>query len=198
VAVILMLASQRPANALWWIAGWALSTFATGLVVVLVIGEVDVSGQRAHSTTACVVQLVLSVLLALAAARIWSRRPAQTGAPPGEPRWMARVGAMRPLVAFALGAFWINVALVVAAAVDTLRADLGTSESVAVCALFAVASSSVQLALVAYARLRPMAAAARLQDLRMWVTGHQQPVMAGVALVLAIWFGAQGLTGLAG
>ncbi len=110
---------------------------------------------------------------------------------------MERIGAMRPVVAFGLGAFWINVALVAAAAVDTLRADVGKANSVTACALFAIVSSSAQIAIVAYARLRRASAAVRLQRVRTWITDNQQGVTAGVALALAIWFGAQGLTGLA-
>jgi hypothetical protein len=30
VAVILMLASDRPSNAVWWLTGWTLSTFVVG------------------------------------------------------------------------------------------------------------------------------------------------------------------------
>jgi hypothetical protein len=195
--VILMLASERPGNAIWWIAGWALSTFVTGILVVLVIGEIDPPGSRSNSTTACVLQVVLGALLALAAARLWSRRPARTGLEPKEPGWIARIGTMRPLVAFGLGAFWINAALVVAAGVDALRADLGTTEAVTICLVFAIASSAAQVAIVAYTRLRPAAATERLQDMRHWITANQYALTAGVALALSIWFVAQGAAGLA-
>lgn len=192
-----MLASGRPRNAIWWIAGWTLSTFVTGLAVVLVIGQIDPPGSRTNSTTACVVQLVLGALLALAAARLWSRRPARSGVEPKEPGWVGRIGTMRPLVAFGLGAFWINVALVMAAGVDTLRADGGTTEAVTVCVLFAIASAAAQVAIVAYTRLRPAAAAVRLQAVRHWITVNQYALTAGVAVALAIWFVVQGATGLA-
>jgi hypothetical protein len=34
VAVILMLASDRPSNSVMWLVGWTLSTMAIGVVVV--------------------------------------------------------------------------------------------------------------------------------------------------------------------
>ena len=178
VAVILMLASKRPSNAVWWMTGWTLSTVITGAFVYLVIGSVDESGQRAHSMTACVVQLVLGGLLLAVALRVWSRRPARTGVPPTEPGWMQRIDAMRPIVAFGLGAFWINSALVIAAAVDTLRADLSTATSLAVCVLFSVASAVAQAAIILYARLRPGPAKARLQGIQAWIMQNQQGVIA--------------------
>ena len=64
---------------------------------------------------ACVVQVVLGVLLLIAGARFWVRRPARTGKLPKEPGWMTRIGKMRPVWAFLIGAFWINTTLVVAA-----------------------------------------------------------------------------------
>ena len=44
---------------------------------------------------------------------------------------MTRIGKMSPIWAFLIGAFWINTTLVVAAAVDTLRAELSNRESIA-------------------------------------------------------------------
>ena len=55
---------------------------------------------------------------------------------------MARIGKMRALWAFLIGAFWINTALVVAAGVDTLRAELSTGQSLAVFAVFAWSQGS--------------------------------------------------------
>jgi ribose/xylose/arabinose/galactoside ABC-type transport system permease subunit len=195
--VILMLASERPSNAIWWTAGWTLSTFATGLAVVLVLGEVDVSGSRANSTAACVVQVLLGALLLAVAARVWRRRPARTGVPNSEPRWLDRIGRLRPLVAFGLGAFWINAALVVAAALETLRADLPTGESVAVCAWFAVVCGAVQGGIIVAVRVRPARASAALQGLRWWITRNQQAAIVGAAILLALWVGGRGIAGLA-
>jgi hypothetical protein len=196
--VILMLASERPANAIWWTLGWTLSTFATGLVVVLVVGEADPAGSRADSTAICALQIVLGLVLLAVAARVWRRRPTRTGVPNREPQWLERIGQIRPLVAFGFGAFWINAALVVAAALETLRADLPAGQSVLVCAWFALLTGAAQAGIIILARLRPARTAAALHELRWWITRNQQATIAVVALVLAVWIGGRGIAGLAG
>ena len=43
VAVILMLASDRPSNAVWWLLGWTLSTFGVGYLIIFVFNGFDFS-----------------------------------------------------------------------------------------------------------------------------------------------------------
>jgi hypothetical protein len=60
---------------------------------------------------------------------------------------MTRISDMRPVAAFLIGAFWINTTLVLAAAVDVLRAELPKGQSLAVFAAFTLGTLSVQGAL---------------------------------------------------
>jgi hypothetical protein len=142
--------------------------------------------------------VLLGLLLLFAAARFWSRRPARTGTLPKEPGWMTRIGQMRPLWAFLIGAFWINTSLVVAAGVDTLRAGLPTKQSLAVFAAFTVVTLLVQGALILYARLLPEHAAIGLMRIREWTTRNQDAALAIVALVLGVWLAGKGIGGLRG
>jgi hypothetical protein len=198
VAVILMLASDRPSNSIAWLAGWTLSTFGIGLLVVFFFGGYDFSSATTPTTAASVIQVLLGVLLLLAAARFWSRRPARTGQTPKEPGWMTRIGQMKPLWAFLIGGFWINTALVVAAAVDTLRADLSNGESIAVFAAFSLVTASVQGALILYAYVVPKRAAVGLKRIREWIARNQQAALAMISLVLAVWLASKGIRGLGG
>jgi hypothetical protein len=191
-----MLASDRPSNAIAWLAGWTLSTFAVGVLIILFFGGYDFSTSGTPSTIACVVQVLLGVLLLVAAGRFWSRRPARTGKLPKEPGWMARIGKMRAIWAFLIGAFWINTTLVVAAGVDTLRAELPTNESIAVFAAFTFVTILVQGALILYAYLLPKRAAVGLKGIREWIARNQEAALAVVALVLAVWLAAKGIKGL--
>jgi len=191
-----MLASDRPSNAVAWLAGWTVSTFGIGALIILFLGGYDFSTGGTPSTVACVVQVVLGVLLLVAAGRFWSRRPARTGKLPKEPGWMARIGKMRPIWAFLIGAFWINTALVVAAGVDALRAELPTGESIAVFAAFTLVTISVQGALIVYAYALPKRAAVGLGGIREWIARNQEAALAVVALVLAVWLAAKGIKGL--
>ncbi len=198
VAVILMLASDRPSNAVWWLVGWTLSTFGIGVLIVLFFGGYDFSKSTTPTKAACIVQVALGVLLLMAAARFWARRPARTGQLPKEPGWMTRIGKMSPVWAFLIGAFWINTTLVVAAGIDTLRAELSNRQSIVVFAAFTLVTLCVQGALILYAYLLPKRAAVGLTRIREWITRNQQAALAVVALVLAVWLGSQGISGLLG
>ena len=198
VAVILMLSSDRPSNAVAWLVGWTLSTFAIGVLIVLFFGGLDYSGNSTPTTVACVVQVLLGLLLLLAAARFWALRPARTGKLPKEPNWMTRIDKMKPVWAFLIGAFWINTALVVAAGVDTVRTNLPNGESIAVFAVFTVITTAVQGALILYAYVLPKQAAIGLKRIREWITQKQQTVLTVVALVLGIWLAGKGIRGLRG
>ncbi len=191
-----MLASDRPSNAVAWLAGWTLSTFGIGVLIILFFGGYDFSSSGTPSTVACIVQVALGVLLLVAAGRFWSRRPARTGKLPKEPGWMARIGKMRAIWAFLIGAFWINTTLVVAAGVDTLRAELPINESIAVFAAFTLVTILVQGALILYAYLLPKRAAVGLKGIREWIARNQEAALAVVALVLAVWLAAKGIKGL--
>jgi Sap, sulfolipid-1-addressing protein len=196
--VILMLASDRPANAVWWLAGWTVSTFGIGLLIVLFFNGFDYSGSRTPGRAACIVQVVIGLLLLVAAARFWARRPARSGKLPKEPGWMARIGRMSPIWAFLIGAFWINTTLVAAAAVDTLRAELATGQSLAIFAAFTLVTLLVQGALILYAHLLPRHATIGLTRIREWIARNQNVALAVIALALAIWLTSKGISGLRG
>ncbi len=198
VAVILMLASDRPSNSVAWLVGWTLSTLAIGVLIVVFLGGYDFSRSSTPTTVACVVQVLLGVLLLLAAGRFWARRPARTGKLPEEPGWMTRIGKMSPVFAFLIGAFWINTTIVIAAGVDTLRAELSNGESMVVFAAFTLITVSVQGGLILYAYVLPKHSAIGLRRIREWIARNQQAALSVVALILAVWFGSQGLRGLLG
>ena len=111
---------------------------------------------------------------------------------------MARIGKMSPLWAFLIGAFWINTTLVVAAGVDTLRANLSNGKSLVVLAAFTLATLSVQGTLSLYAYVLPERAAIGLKLIRDWIARNQQAALSVVAFALAIWFASQGIQGLRG
>jgi Sap-like sulfolipid-1-addressing protein len=198
VAVILMLSSDRPSNSVAWLAGWTLSTLGIAVVIVLFFGGSDFSRNSTPTTVACVVQVLLGALLLVAAARFWVRRPARTGTVAKEPGWMSRIGKMRPIWAFLIGAFWINTTVVIAAGVDTLRAGLSNRDSLVVLVGFTLVTLSVQGAMILYAYVLPERAAVGLSRIREWIARNQQAAAAVVAFVLAVWFAAQGISGLAG
>ena len=193
-----MLASDRPSNAVAWLVGWTLSTFSIGVLIVFFLGGYDFSPKSTPTIVACVVQLVLGLLLLIAAARFWARRPARTGRLPKEPGWMKRIGKLRPVWAFLIGAFWINTTLVIAAGVDTLRANLSRWESIAAFGFFTLITVSVQGTLIVYAYVAPEHASVGLGRIREWTARNQEVALAVVAALLAVWFAGKGIRGLRG
>lgn len=111
---------------------------------------------------------------------------------------MTRIGELSPVWAFLIGAFWINTTVVIAAGVDTLRADLSNGQSLVVFAAFTLVTVSVQGGLILYAYALPKRAAIGLKAIREWIARNQQAALAVVALVLAVWFAGQGIRGLLG
>ncbi len=196
IAVILMLASDRPVNSVGWIAGWTLSTFVIGVVFVLFLGGYDFSKATTPTKAASIAQIALGVLLLLASVRFWARRPARTGKLPTEPGWMKKISSMRFIWAFLIGAFWINTTLVVAAAIDTVRANLPDGESIVVFALFTLVTVSVQGALILYAYAMPERAGVGLARFRERVARNQDVGLAVIALVIGSWLISKGIRGL--
>jgi hypothetical protein len=196
IAVILMLASDRPSNSIGWIVGWTLSTFAIGLVFVFLLSGYDFSSGSTPTKAASIAQLVLGVLLFAASLRFWSRRPARSGKLPAEPGWMKKIGAMRIIWAFLIGAFWINTSLVVAAGIDTVRANLPDGEAIAVFAVFTLITLSVQGVLILYAYAMPERAGVGLARFRERIARNQDVGLAVIALLLGIWLAAKGIRGL--
>ena len=111
---------------------------------------------------------------------------------------MTRIGELRPVWAFLIGAFWINTTVVIAAGVDTLRADLSRGDSLVAFAAFTLITVSVQGGLILYAYLLPSHAAIGLRGIREWISRNQEAALAIVALVLAAWFAGEGIRGLLG
>jgi hypothetical protein len=109
---------------------------------------------------------------------------------------MGRIGKLSPVWAFLIGAFWINTTLVIAAAVDTLRANLSNGESIAVFGVFTLITVSVQGALILYAYVLPERASIGLARIREWIARNQQVALAVVAILLAIWLAGKGIRGL--
>ena len=191
-----MLASDRPSNAYAWATGWTLSTFAVAALVVLVFNNQDFSSGSSASTASYAVELTIGGLLLWAGARFWRRRPARTGKLPKQPKWMKAVGEMRARWVFLLGAFWINVALVLPAANAILQADLSTTDSLIACAVFALLTASVQAAMIIYSLVRSKQAELGLGRIREWIARNQEAAMAVICLALAVWLVSQSVYNL--
>ena len=111
VAVIVLLsAKSRPRGAIAFVAGWVTSILLTGgLIIGLYRGAHSKPGPSATNAMLGV-QFALGVLLLALAAKKWSRRAA-ADLSAAEPKWLRTLDRMRPIVAFGLGMFWVNLVL---------------------------------------------------------------------------------------
>jgi hypothetical protein len=197
VAVIVLLSARSgPRGAIAFVAGWIASILLVGgLIIGLYKGEHSEPGAAAGNAMLGV-QLVLGVLLLALATRKWSGRSA-VDPNASEPRWLTALDRMRPIVAFGLGMFWVNLVFVVAAALAVADAKLTRSGAVAAYLFYALlATLGVATILIVYYS-NPDRARERLANMRSWLARNNTGVVASVFAVIGLVFIARGLIGLA-
>jgi Sap, sulfolipid-1-addressing protein len=125
--VVLLSAKSRPRGAIAFVTGWVASILVTGGLIIGLYKGADSKPGASAANAMLGVQLALGVLLLAMAARKWSGR---AGADPSaEPKWLRALDRMRPIVAFGLGMFWVNLVFVVAAAIAVADADLSRTDA---------------------------------------------------------------------
>jgi threonine/homoserine/homoserine lactone efflux protein len=201
IAVILMLFSSRarvngPAFVLGWVVGLAVLCAA----VYAVANAADVSADQDASDTTFWIKLGLGVLLLLAAARNWRKRPAP-GTEPSLPKWMTAVEHFTPVKALTTGVVLgavnpKNLALTIGAAASVAQAGVSTSDAVVALAFFVVLASLATGGTVVLYLVGGERATHVLDGWRAWLSSHGSAVMAVLLLVFGVVLFSQGLRGL--
>lgn len=196
VAVIVLLsAKSRPRGAIAFVAGWVASILVTG---ALIIGLYKGAGSKPGPSAANAmlgVQFALGVLLLATAARKWSRRVAAD--PIAEPKWLRALDRMRPIVAFGLGMFWVNLVFVVAAAIAVADADLSRTDAALAYLFYALLATLGVAAILAIYYANQARAQERLAGMRSWVTRNNVAVVSAMIAAVGLAFIVRGLIGLA-
>ena len=197
VAVIVLLsAKSRPRGAIAFVAGWVASILLTGgLIIGTYSGTRSKPGSSAGNAMLGI-QFALGVLLLALAARRWSRRPA-TDASTTKPKWLGALDRMRPIVAFGLGMFWVNLVLVVAAALAVADADLSNTDAALAYLLYALLATLGVAAILAVYYVNRARAEARLAGMRSWLTEHNAAVVSAMLAAVGLVFIVRGLIGVA-
>jgi hypothetical protein len=144
--------------------------------------------------------IVIGVLMLISAYKKWAKEE-DPDAPP--PRWMAAVGSLSALKAFAIGAAVIAISgkhwVFTLGAIGVLeRAHLGPPVSVALFLCYVLVAQAFGLiAMIAYA-LSPQQAGRALGAIRKWLERNSRPVMIAVYSMFGLFFLYKGITGLAG
>jgi hypothetical protein len=198
IAVILILFSDRAkVNGPAFLGGWVIGLAVAATIVYLLSQAGDVGTSSSSSDSVSWGKIVLGVVLLGLARRNWAKRP-KSGEQPALPKWMGTVETISPLRAFGLAVLLSvvnpkNLILAVGAAAGLGQLDLSTGDAIVSLAVFvAVASISVAFAVI-YQFVGGAKARATLDDLKAWMTEHNNAVMAVLFLVFGVVLISKGI-----
>jgi threonine/homoserine/homoserine lactone efflux protein len=201
IAVILMLFTSRAKqNSLSFLIGWVIGVVVAMSILISVASTQDLAPGGEPSDTSSWIKLILGLLLILGAVRDWRSRPAP-GAEPKMPAWMQKIDTMKPGGAFGL-AFLLsavnpkNLLLTAGAAVTIAQANLSSSDTIIVVAVFTlIGSCTVAIPTIAYlimgSKVQP-----QLDSAKAWLSINNTTVMAVLLLVIGVSLFGKGLGGL--
>jgi Sap, sulfolipid-1-addressing protein len=190
IAIVLMLftARARP-NGLAFLLAWLAGLGAVFTVLYLLSDPLDLGTDDAATEGVAWLKVGLGVLLLMAAARKWHRRPAP-GEPGTVPGWMAGLGGVGPARAAGIGLLLAvnpkNLLLGVGAATNLAALAATGGEAVAAGVAFVLVGSAGVIAAVVYERVGGAAARTRLDDAKGWLMANSATVL----MVLYVVFGA--------
>ncbi len=197
-AMILLLASERGVlKGLGYVLGWLLTLVVIVAVTVLLTGGKPVMPKSSGSTAALAVKLAAGVALVAVAVRR-QRRVARKSeqAPKKQPRWMARIDRVNPLVAAGL-AFVLQPWVLVAAGVATIvEAKLATGLQYFAVFAFCLWCTASYFVLEGYAIVRPDAVKSRLSAILAWINANTDQAIALLSLALGLYLTAKSIYGL--
>jgi len=183
-AFILVLSARGgPRKGLAFILGWLACLVAVIGAVIAATGNNPPRPQTVPSDAALAVKLAVGVALILIA----MRKKRRMGRPRKPSAWMAKLDRLSPLSAAGLAAFLQPWGLVAAGAATVTQAKLATAGSYLALTLFCLLATSSYLYLELYATFAGAGAQARLNELRDWLSSHQDQVIIGVFLLLGFW-----------
>ena len=177
----------RPAVAL--ALGYATALAAIAVAAVVVGDQASTSSEGAGTVTA-VVDLAAGVLLVLAGLRTIRRARRDPGA--GLPSWIARVGSMSVVFAFALGAFLPPYVVAMAAGNEIVRQGLSGELAWVQAAVFTVVACLGVTVPIVVVVASPAGAEARLASWRHWLERHWHTVVSVILLVAGAYLLAKG------
>jgi threonine/homoserine/homoserine lactone efflux protein len=201
IAVILMLFSGRARqNSLAFLVGWVVGIVAAMWILIGVVSTQDLGSGGDPSDTSSWIKLVLGLLLVVAAAGQWRKRP-KSGEEPTMPAWMTKIDSMKPVAAIGLGVLLSalnpkNLLLIAGAAVVIAQADLGSADTAIVVGVFTlIGASTVAVPTLGYlflgAKIQP-----KLDSAKAWLSANNTTVMAVLLLVIGVTLLGKGLGAL--
>jgi hypothetical protein len=199
IAEILLLFSKKPvAAASAYLVGFAVGVALVLGILILVANAVDLS-KSGPSKGAGTVQLVVGVLLLVAAVRRFRHRPQHDEVAP-QPKWMNGIESFTPGKALGVGAVLgaanpKNIAVGIAAGAAVSSAGMSTGQSiVSIVVYVVVAAAGVAAPLVVMVGLGDKAQGI-LDNWKTWLGLNNATVMAVLLLVFGVVLVGKGIAG---
>jgi len=131
----------------------------------------------------------------LVSARAFRRRSRQPGSAE-TPKWLDRLDQTNWLLAVLVGTFMLTYSLTVAAAIEILKANVSTLDSVVAFAVFALASITTIAAPIAVVLIAPESSAERLARWRRWLLGNSRTIGLIALIIIGALLIARGVNDL--
>jgi len=198
IAVILIVFSNRArVNGPAFLLGWVLGLAVVSTAVYLFADAADAATDSTTSDGISWGKIVLGVVLLGLARRKFAQRPG-AGHTAALPNWMATVETISPVKAAGLAVVLAvvnpkNLVLAVGAATGLGQLGLDTDDAVVALVVFVAVASLSILLVVGYDLLGGQRARSSLDDMKAWLTEHNDAVMAVLFLVFGVVLIAKGI-----
>lgn len=198
VAVIALLSlSSGVRRGVAFIVGWLIAVGVIFVLIILVLQGQDFSSRHTSpSRAASWVEVVLGCLLLVVVARTY-RRPQQKPKNQSQPKWLARLDSSHWLLEVVVGLVMLSYALTLAAAAETLKANVGSLDAVLAGLVFGAASIITIAAPLIVVVVAPERAATVLEAWRNWVLTHSRSITLIALVVIGAALIAKGAYDLA-
>jgi threonine/homoserine/homoserine lactone efflux protein len=201
IAVVLMLGTPRArVNGPAFLLGWILGRTIVGAIVLVVVNQVGATEDEEPAKWVSILKLALGALLLLVAVRQWRGRP-QDGGEAKMPSWMQKIdhftaGRSIAVAAVLAGVNPKNLLLTVGAAAAIAETGIDAGEQAIALAVFVFVATLGPGAAVAIYFLLGARAKRILEEMKLWMAGHNAAIMAVICLVIGAKLIGDGISGL--
>ena len=168
-----------------FVVGWVATIALFGVVLVLFPAFDFQRSQTTPSRAASIAELVIGAAL-VAGAVVVHRRPVRETPKDPIPEWLTRLVGRHWAVAFAAGAFMLTYSLTIVAALEILKAHVGTVDQIVAYAVYGVTSILTIMVPILITLVAPERAAATLTAFRQWLTNHSRTISVVLLAVIGL------------
>lgn len=192
LSVVVMMAITGRTRTSWaFAAGWFLS-IGVSCAAVMLLGKSEPSAvEHPNGLLLAILDLVLGVVLAAMAFRLWRAAVRRPDAPP--PKWIGRLADMSVVPALVFGAFMPPAVIAFAAGNELAQRQMSMSARWIGVAVFALIGSLGSLIPIVYVAIRGQRADARLQIWQAWLLKRWQTLLMWLLAVVSVYMLLKGV-----